>query len=246
MLLFFVVCRVVLGARAECLQIGGWKSTKLSPMGVFKNVVVSDGPVNVYPRPVANFFDLCVGKGMIRSRGVSVSFWGKQDCSMFTSVTYRVLIGNVFQVRGCSNPSMHTESGRVTGVLEKNLKISSSTIQRLGGVFERHNPRSLIEFQSAAALLIAKTDKEEADERYGDPTNGDFVEFFGGSQVRSAIIGFVSIALIFLGRRLLSYGERIGDVAHDFWWWGGYSLSVVGLVVTSFAVLFGAAQRLLL
>jgi hypothetical protein len=90
------------------------------------------------------------------------------------------------------------------------------------------NPRSLIYHQRVPRLINAVFKSEDGEDSDTCAYCRDPIEVFSLFKLRGAIILLFGVLLFFAGGFLMSYGERIGDLKHDFAFWSGWTAIALG------------------
>lgn len=104
------------------------------------------------------------------------------------------------------------------------------------------NPSSLTSLEGLATLLNANKEYDQACECDDSAQNRDVIQAVSCTKLRTTTFSFLGILLVFFGRRLLTYGERLRNPHCDISWWSGYAISTLGGTILALVLMGLAAQ----
>jgi hypothetical protein len=155
-----------------------------------------------------------------------------------------VFKGNRREVTGsCHNPS-GLQSRGFAGILQQDVKVYPPVWRCSGDRIVRENPSPLILSELLPRLEKCYIQANKAKKRRSYTTCRDPIESLGRSKLRLARTSFVGITLVVLGRCLMRYDERLGniDLRRRVAWWAAYGVACFACVLIFCAALAIFAQ----
>jgi hypothetical protein len=222
-------------ARGKALIGHGVAHTKMRPVVEAKNVVILYVAENIGERLFVNkVVKYWAGKALYFSNDM-VASPGKQRTA---PVLERLAPFRKIQSGSGDNEARLRKPGNLRGGGFPEVGVFHSNLHLLIGLkgrveqdeYLRPYPGALIYLHRIASLNKCHVQPEEA--RHSDcyPGYRDPVEAASCTKLGLAGTSLFGVSLIVLGRRLLDYGERLGNVRYNISWWSGYWIAVAGSV----------------